>query len=70
MTAGAWREVVALDDQGQMVTIGPVHTDVSVDKLRLEVDAYGWTVTGTALHLSAQQFRALRQRGDGKAEAQ
>lgn len=67
MSAGAWREVTALDDKGQTVTIGPVHTDDSLDQLRREVDAYGWTVTGTSIHMSAQQFRQLRQRGDGEA---
>ncbi len=65
--SGAWRVVVATDDQGNTVAIGPVHADQSLDKLRLEIDSYGWEVQGTARHLSAANFAEMRRRGDGEA---
>jgi hypothetical protein len=61
------RVVLAADDQGNTVVVGPVHTDQSLDNLRLKVDGYGWTVQGTARYLSAASFANLRQRGDGEA---
>jgi hypothetical protein len=66
VSAGAWRDVIATDDQGSTVVVGPVHTDQSLDKLRLEIDGYGWEVQGTARHLSAASFADLRKRGDGE----
>ena len=59
------RLVLAVDDAGDLVAIGPVVTDRSVGELRGQVTGYGWTVTAVIPHLSRANFIALRARGDG-----
>jgi hypothetical protein len=66
--SGAARVVLAADDDGRQVAIGPVYTDVSVDRLRREVDAHGWTVVATVPHYSRADFIAARARGDGMVQ--
>ena len=66
--SGAWRVVLATDDQGTSMTIGPVFTDQSLDKLRVKIDDYGWSVQGTARLISVARFAELRRRGDGEAD--
>jgi len=59
------RVVLAEDDQGNQLAIGPVYTDRSLDELRREIDGYGWTVTGTCPHYSRADFTHARGRGEG-----
>ena len=59
------RLVIAPDDSGRRVAIGPVITDRSVDELRRQVDGYGWIVAEVIPHLSRANFIAIRARGDG-----
>ncbi len=59
------RLVIAVDDSGQRVAIGPVITDASVDELRRQVDAYGWTVAEVVPHWSRAGFIAARAKGAG-----
>lgn len=62
------RVVLAEDDQGEPVSIGPVYSDESADRLRLTVDGYGWTVRGVVPLLSVAQFAAARANGHATAE--
>jgi len=59
------RLVIALDDAGNRVAIGPVTTDRSIGELRRQVDDYGWTVAAVVPHLSRANFIALRAKGEG-----
>jgi hypothetical protein len=59
------RLVIAVDDAGTRVAIGPVITDRSVDELRRQVDDHGWTVAEVVPHLSRANFIAARAKGEG-----
>jgi hypothetical protein len=59
------RLVIAADDAGNRVAIGPVVTDRSIAELRCQVADYGWTVAAVVPHLSRANFIALRARGEG-----
>jgi hypothetical protein len=62
---GASRLVIAVDDAGTRVAIGPVITDRSVAELRRQVDDHGWTVAEVMPHLSRANFIAARAKGEG-----
>jgi hypothetical protein len=51
--------VRALTPEGEAVDIGPVFGDASGEKLAAEVEEFGWTVGGSARHISAGSFRAM-----------
>jgi hypothetical protein len=57
--------ILAEDDQGNGLSIGPVYTERSLEQLRREITEYGWTVTGTCLHYSRADFTCARGRGEG-----
>ncbi len=57
--------VLVTDDAGKQLAIGPVYTEASLERLRREVDEYGWTVTGTCPHYSRADFTCARGRGEG-----
>ena len=57
--------VLAEDDQGNQLSIGPVYTGRSLEQLRGEITGYGWTVTGTCPHYSRADFTCARGRGEG-----
>jgi hypothetical protein len=59
------RVVLVLDDAGSQLAVGPVYTDRSLGELRREVEAYGWTVTGTCQAYSRADFTCARGRGEG-----
>jgi hypothetical protein len=59
------RLVIAVDDAGRRVAIGPVITDRSIDELRRQVDAYGWDVAEVIPHWSRANFIAARAKGEG-----
>jgi len=59
------RLVIAIDDDGGRVAIGPVITDRSVDDLCRQVEDYGWHVAEVIPHWSRAQFVAARAKGDG-----
>lgn len=49
--------VIALDDEGGPVAIGPVFNDASVDRIRDQIDATdSWENQGTARKLSVREF--------------
>jgi hypothetical protein len=51
------RVVLAEDQQGAPVVVGPVYTDKGVEELRALVESRpGWVVTGTARILSKAQL--------------
>ena len=54
------RVVLAADDAGHQRAIGPVYTEASLERLRQEVDDYGWTVTATVPHYSRADFTSAR----------
>ncbi len=57
--------ILAEDDAGTRLVIGPVYTGQSVDRLRREVDDYGWTVVATLPYCTRADFIWLRSRGEG-----
>jgi hypothetical protein len=59
------RVVLVADDAGNQLAIGPVYTEASLERLRQEVDEYGWTVVATVPHYSRADFTSARGRGDG-----
>lgn len=59
------RVVLAEDDSGAQLAIGPVYTDRSLDQLRREIAGHGWTVTGTCPHYSRADLTSARGRGEG-----
>jgi hypothetical protein len=59
------RLVIAVDDTGNRVAIGPVITDRSVAELRAQVLDSGWDVAEVIPHWSRAQFLAARAKGDG-----
>lgn len=61
------RIVLAEDDSGGTVAVGPVYTAHSLDQLRRKIDDYGWTVRGVAQLISVAQFAAAQTRGDETA---
>ena len=65
----AKRIVIAEDDGGNRLAIGPVYTDASADQLRRQVDDYGWTVRGVIPLQSLAQFTTTRRGGLGAVTA-
>jgi hypothetical protein len=59
------RVVLVADDAGRQLAIGPVYTEASLERLRREVNEYGWTVTATVPHYSRADFTCARGRGEG-----
>jgi hypothetical protein len=59
------RLVVAVDDAGNRIALGPVFTDRSVDELRRQVDEFGWDVAEVIPHLSRAEFIHVRAKGEG-----
>jgi hypothetical protein len=59
------RVVLAEDDAGNQLAIGPVYTEASLERLRREVDDYGWTVVATVPHYSRADFTSARGGGEG-----
>lgn len=59
------RVVLAADDAGRQLAVGPVYTEASLERLRQEVDEYGWTVVATVPHYSRADFTCARGRGEG-----
>jgi hypothetical protein len=59
------RLVLVADDAGNQLAIGPVCTQPSLERLRQEVNDYGWTVTATVPHYSRADFTCARGRGEG-----
>jgi hypothetical protein len=59
------RVVLAADDAGKQLAIGPVYTEVSLDCLRQEAGEYGWKVTATVRHCPRAGFICARGRGEG-----
>ncbi len=59
------RVLLVRDGDGNQMTIGPVGTDQSVDQLRREVTARGWTVLGVVSHYSRADFTGANGRGMG-----
>ena len=57
--------VLVQDDEGSQLTIGPVYTEASLERLRSEVSDYGWTVAATVPHCSRADFTCARGRGEG-----
>ena len=53
--------VIAVDEKGRRWAVGPVLVG-HLDRLRAAVAEHGWTVAGTATHLSVYAFRAARGR--------
>jgi hypothetical protein len=54
--------VRALTPEGEAVDVGPVFGDASGEKLAAEVEAFGWTVEGTARLTPAGAFRAMARK--------
>lgn len=52
------RIVLAIDNEGAVVAIGPVATDESVEKIREQIEAAGWENYGVVRHSSVADFRA------------
>jgi hypothetical protein len=50
--------VIATDEQGRRRAVGPV-LPVNADRLHAAITGHGWTVTGTAVHVSVAAFRAM-----------
>jgi hypothetical protein len=59
--------VIASDEKGRRWAVGPVMAR-HVDQLRAAVAEHGWTVAGTATHLSVYAFRAARGRRRDRGE--
>jgi hypothetical protein len=61
------RFVLAEDQRGLRIAVGPVFKDESETKLREQIKAVGWKVIETVAQLSAGDFRttALRQVVEG-----
>jgi hypothetical protein len=59
------RVVLARDDAGNVLAIGPVYTERSLVELRREISEHGWTVDGICLHYSRADFTHARGRGEG-----
>jgi hypothetical protein len=57
------RVVLAVDDAGNQLAIGPDYTQASLERLRREVGEYGWTVAATVPHCSWADFTSARGRG-------
>jgi hypothetical protein len=57
--------ILTEDDGGNRIVIGPVYTGQSVDRLRREIDGYGWTVVATLPYCTRADFTWLRGRGEG-----
>ncbi|MHB1593878.1 MAG: hypothetical protein ACYCO9_06380 [Streptosporangiaceae bacterium] len=55
--------VLADDDQGGKLAIGPVYSEESADRLRQSIDDCGWTVRRTVPLLSVAAFAGLRRSG-------
>jgi hypothetical protein len=53
--------VIAVDEKGRRWAVGPVMIR-HLDQLKAAVAEHGWTVAGTATHLSVYAFRAARGR--------
>jgi hypothetical protein len=52
------RVILAQDDGGSQLAIGPVYTEASLERLRQEVSDYGWMVAAAVPHY-------VRGRGEG-----
>jgi hypothetical protein len=61
--------VLAEDDQGNRLGIGPVYSAESADRLRRMVDEYGWTVLAVIPLRSLAQFTVCRRAGTGAIDA-
>lgn len=61
------RMVLALDDGGGQVAIGPVCTQRSLDELRREITGHGWTVTAVVPHYSRAELTYARAADEGYA---
>jgi hypothetical protein len=59
------RVVLAQDDAGGQLAIGPACAEASLERLRHEVSDYGWTVAATVPHYSRADFTCARGRGEG-----
>jgi hypothetical protein len=57
--------VIADDDQGATVAIGPVADEAAIGKLLRQVDDYGWRVRGTVRHRTRADFARARREGAG-----
>jgi hypothetical protein len=66
------RFVLAEDQRGIRIAVGPVFKDESEAKLREQIQIVGWKVIETIAQLSAGDFRsnALREVVDGIQERQ
>jgi hypothetical protein len=62
------RLVLALDELGNWMAIGPVITDRSIEDLRGRAERRGWTVAGVVRHLSRANFIALSADTDASTE--
>jgi hypothetical protein len=63
MTGRGWA-ILAEDDAGTRLVIGPVYTGQSAGRLRREVDSYGRTVVATLPYCPRADFTSLRGRGE------
>jgi hypothetical protein len=61
--------VLAEDDQGNRLGIGPVYSAESADRMRRMVDDYGWTVLATIPLRSLAEFTTTRRAGTGAIDA-
>jgi hypothetical protein len=49
--------VMALDDEGGAVAIGPVVKDESIEKIREQIESRGWTCYGQPRVMSAAEWK-------------
>lgn len=50
--------VMALDEQGAAVAVGPVAREASIERIREQIEARGWTTYGEARRLSVAEWEA------------
>ncbi len=59
------RLVLIADDAGNQLATGPACTQASLERLRHEIDDYGWTATATVPHYTRADDTCAGGRGGG-----
>lgn len=57
MTALTPRMVLAVDDEGAVVAIGPIGKDETIEQIRDLIEARGWENYGVVTRMSAENFK-------------